>query len=424
MEPAPAPWPLAARLAFRFAIVYFVLLIWPFPLNLIPGAGERVEAWTSRPLVTWAARDVLRLDRPIEWVETGSGAKAGHYVWAGCAAALAAVAAAAWSLLGRRTRSHPRLLAWLRVAVRSYLGFFMLVYGCVKLVPSQFQAMPLDKLLQGYGEASPMGLLWVFMGHSRAYAAFTGAAEALAGSLLLFRRTALLGALLAAGVLANVVMLNFCFDVPVKLFSSHLLAMALLLLLPDLGRLASVLLLHRAVPAAEPPPLFEGKWSRHSSVALSSVLLLGTAGVTLGMAYGGYTTAGAGGPRSPLRGVWAVEEFEIDGQVRPPLLTDPDRWSPVTFDNTRFVVVRDMRNRRRFYGVTLDEAARTVALSQRGDGGSRAALTYERPEFAALVLTGEADGRPVRVRLRRRDESEFPLISRGFHWVSEAPFNR
>ena len=38
-----------------------------------------------------------------------------------------------------------------------------------------------------------MGLLWTFMGHSPAYSAFTGAAEALAGALLLFRRTTLLG---------------------------------------------------------------------------------------------------------------------------------------------------------------------------------------------------------------------------------------
>lgn len=39
----------------------------------------------------------------------------------------------------------------------------------------------------------------------------------------------------------NVAMMNFCYDVPVKQFSSHLCLMALFIMLPEAQRLANVL---------------------------------------------------------------------------------------------------------------------------------------------------------------------------------------
>jgi hypothetical protein len=41
-------------------------------------------------------------------------------------------------------------------------------------------------------------------------------------------------------VLANIVALTFCYDVPVKLYSSHLLLMAVFLVAPDLRRLLNL----------------------------------------------------------------------------------------------------------------------------------------------------------------------------------------
>jgi hypothetical protein len=48
------------------------------------------------------------------------------------------------------------------------------------------------------------------------------------------------GALVSIGVMSPVVALNFCYDVPVKLYSSHLLAMKVFLILPDLRRLLNL----------------------------------------------------------------------------------------------------------------------------------------------------------------------------------------
>jgi hypothetical protein len=41
-----------------------------------------------------------------------------------------------------------------------------------------------------------------------------------------------------------------------------------------------------------------------------------------------------------------------------------------------------------------------------------------------MVLAGEIDGRPVRMELKREDETKMMLVSRGFHWRQDYPFNR
>jgi hypothetical protein len=46
-------------------------------------------------------------------------------------------------------------------------------------------------------------------------------------------------------VLADIVALNFCYDVPVKLYSSHLLPMAVFLGTPDLRRLLNLMVWNR-----------------------------------------------------------------------------------------------------------------------------------------------------------------------------------
>src|SRR5262249_24545008 len=131
--------------------------------------------------------------------------------------------------------AYPRLWELLRIYVRYALALILIGYGLAKVVKTQFQAPSGVRLLEPFGQSSPMGLLWTFMGFSTAYTFFAGASEVLGGVLLLWRRTTTLGAMVSAAVLFHIVMLNFCYDVPVKLYSAHLFLMAVLLLLPDLG---------------------------------------------------------------------------------------------------------------------------------------------------------------------------------------------
>jgi hypothetical protein len=86
------------------------------------------------------------------------------------------------------------------------------MYGVVKLFQGQFSAPSLEALTTPLGELPPMRLLWLFMGYSKPYIFFGGFLETAGGLLLFFRRTALLGALMVAAVMLNVVMLNLCLE--------------------------------------------------------------------------------------------------------------------------------------------------------------------------------------------------------------------
>lgn len=99
----------------------------------------------------------------------------------------------------------------------------------VKVIQLQFPEPDMSRLTQNYGDSSPMGLAWTFLGFSKGYNIFMGVAEILAG-FLLFRRTLTLGLIITLMTTANVMAVNFFFDVPVKILSSHLVIMTLFLL--------------------------------------------------------------------------------------------------------------------------------------------------------------------------------------------------
>ncbi len=97
---------------------------------------------------------------------------------------------------GRRAREHARAHELLRILLRFAVGSALIGYGVAKIIKTQFPFPGVDTLLEPYGEASPMGLLWTFMGFSTGYNIFVGLSEAGGGVLLFYRRTTTLGALI------------------------------------------------------------------------------------------------------------------------------------------------------------------------------------------------------------------------------------
>jgi hypothetical protein len=428
-KPDTSPeWSLGKRIAFRFVFVYLLLYNVTFPLNFLVFAPNLVgqiskpyeEFWnTLVPVVGKHVFDVEITVRP-----NGSGDTTYNYVQVFCYLVMSVAATIVWTLLDHERTNYSTLSVWLRVWVRFSLAFTMMLYGSVKIIKSQFPGPSLDRLLQPFGDASPMGLLWTFMGASASYNVFTGAGEFLGGLLLTTRRTTLLGALVAIGVLSNVVMLNFSYDVPVKLFSLHLLAMAVFLALPDFPRLANVFLFNREAHAEAVPSLFRSRWLNVAVIAVRTLLVIGFASGTLWQAYESSKKFGDNAPRSPLYGIWNVEEFAIDGKVHPPLATDDSRWRRVIFDYPTLLGVQLMSNSRQRYVLGLDAEARRIALTKRDDPNWKAEITYQQPDSDTLMLDGKLDGHSIKAKLRRTDPSQFLLVSRGFHWINEYPFNR
>jgi uncharacterized membrane protein YphA (DoxX/SURF4 family) len=275
-------------------------------------------------VVPWVSNGVLNLrhDFTRGYLNTASGSKdtAFVYVQVLCYLVIAVVATIVWSLLDRRRPNYEWMHKWFIVYLRLVLAVGMIPYGVLKMFPLQFPAPSLSRLLQTYGDSSPMGLMWTFMGASRSYSFFGGAAEVLAGILLVIPRLATLGALVCIGVMSNVLMLNLGYDVPVKLGSIHLLLMAGIVVAPDLRRLADFFVLNRRVEPANARPLFRVKWLNRSAVALQVAF-----GVVL-LSYNLYQSNQKAKhlvefrENSPLYGIWSVDEFKVDGQVAAPLI--------------------------------------------------------------------------------------------------------
>ena len=424
---APA-WGPVKRILFRFTFSYLFLYLTGTGtflglLGFIPYGGY-VVGWYFQlwgVLVPWVGRHLFQVAATRH--PTGSGDTMFAWVEIFCYLALSGLVALVWTVVDRKRESYPRLYEWLRVYVRLGLGMTMLSYGAFKVIPSQFYQPSLDRLLQSFGSSSPMGLLWTFMGASAPYTIFSGLAEFAGGALLLFRRTMRLGAFVTLAAMTNVVMLNFCYDVPVKQYSSHLLAMAIFLAAPDLRRLADLLVFHRAVPAIVDPPLFRRRWLRYTALALETALLLGYAPYLL---YGSYQQYQAfhDVAGKPLHGIWSVDELAVDGQVRPPAATDDTRWRYVVFDYSDLFSAVLMNGSRQRYVAEMDTGKKTIALTKRDDPAWKAGLNYQKPAPGRLTLAGTFDGKQVRASLHKIDTPRFQLYTRGFHWVSEYPFQR
>jgi hypothetical protein len=300
----------------------------------------------------------------------------------------------------------------------------MILYGSIKAIPLQMSAPGLTRLLEPFGNFSPMGVLWASMGASRPYEIFTGCAELTAGILLFVPRLAMLGALVCLVDSIQIFTLNMTYDVPVKLFSFHLILMALVLLAPDASRLMNVLVLNRVAGPSTIPPLVRSR--RGARLLLAAQFLLGAYIVGMNFysgvqAWGRY---GGGAPKSPLYGIWNVEQMTIDGTIRSPLVTDYDRWRRVVFQTPTGMSFQRMDDTFAFYGAKIDMDAKRIAVSKPADKAWSAAFTFDRPAPDRLVLDGEMDGHKIHMQLALFDRNRFLLVTRGFHWVQEYPFNR
>jgi hypothetical protein len=181
---------------------------------LVEWAGDRVFHVTARPALSGS------VDKIYDWVQ------------AFCLLAIAVTGCGLWSALDRHRLCYRRTYRWFRIFIRFALGSTLISYGFLKVFPLQMPAPQLTRLLEPYGNFSPMGALWYSIGASFPYERFVGLVEVVAGGLLFVPNTQLAGALLSLGATVEVFMLNMTYDVPVKLFSIHLVVISVVLIAP------------------------------------------------------------------------------------------------------------------------------------------------------------------------------------------------
>jgi len=341
-----------------------------------------------------------------------------------CLLVIALLATATWSILDRRRENYVTLHKWFRLCMRICLAGQMFAYGFAKAVPLQMPFPYLTRLVEPFGNFSPMGVLWSSIGAAPGYEVFAGCAEILGGILLILPCTTTLGALICLADMTQVFMLNMTYDVPVKLLSFHLILLSLFLLAPDLQRLANMFFLNRPVsPLTQPLPFAT---PRANKIALVAQIVFGL--WLVGMyGYGSWTgwhSYGGGSPKSALYGIWNVEQLIIDGQVRSPLLTDTSLWRRIIFEIPTRMAFQRMDDTLDRYRASINTNDQTLDLAKDNDKNWKARFDFQRPASDRLIFAGDMDSHKVKVELQLVDRKKFLLVSRGFHWVQEYPFNR
>ena len=436
--PAPTPkprWSFATRLAFRLGFCYLLIYalgcgnatLWEvIPFHI----GGHLEDWTSWPFLhaaQWLGQHLFHLTGVgAKLHDTGSGDTILNWIALGVMAVLALLLTLIWTLTDElrphRPLAYPRLFFWFRLILRLTLGYAMISYGLAKLFPLQMAPPSLAVLNEPLGNTSPMTMLWTLIGLNPVYEMICGAAECLAGILILFRRTGLLGALLTAFLATNIVLYNFCFDVPVKLYAAHLLLMSIALLIPWTPALLNFFILHR--PCAP-----SGGWSRPARrygtrvetlvTVIMLILVGGQACINLNQGYKRQRESQR--HPSPYTGQWHVESATLACKPHPIPTGDGLPLTDIFMEPSGRTMLRDSSTVLWRGYAHADDTKHTFILAS---GDTETTYDLRRLDPSHLLLTPnpkdkDAKTTPTLTLIRVPLPTHYPLQERGFHWVNE-----
>lgn len=409
---------------------------------LLPVVGNWISnavQWLPDRASLWAGKHVFHLTGlAADWQGTGSGDTALNWIENGLYVVFALAGGLVWTLAaairGNRRGEYETLHAWLRFFLRLTCGGFMLIYGCAKVFPMQMPPISIGILNEPVGNMSPMTMLWAMIGLHPLYEIVCGVAEVVGGVLLLFRRTALLGALVSAFVVTNVVLFNFFFDVPVKIFAANLLLACLYLALPDLRALFEFFWLHKGTRASATwiPPASR-RWSRITlrvaEVVVSFALVLAIP-IMMGMNW--HQGAAARRTQSPLQGAWHLDgTHPASGAFLTP------EGAPITdlyIDTVQRAFRRSIDGALWRTGLNLEADRHLMSVYAYGSGQTK--YSWQMPDANHLILTtsppdppktkGKAPAKPAPLFMpqtisftRTPIPQHYFLLERGFHFVNQ-----
>ncbi|WP_299115395.1 hypothetical protein [uncultured Winogradskyella sp.] len=421
-----ASWSLFEKIGFRFIFIYFTQIIlfqnngaFPFWYKIFAYPMQGMEKFIS-----WLASNLYGIEEAVTTKMTGSGDTLFDYLVILTAFLIATIGTLIWSIIDRKRNDYTKLYYWLTMGVRYYVGLMLISYGMVKVIQLQFSYPSFYRLLEPYGESSPMGLAWTFLGFSKGYNMFMGIAEILAG-LLLFRRTMTFGALITLMTAMNVMAVNYFYDVPVKILSTHLVIMTLFLLSRDIKRLVLFFFtnISTTLDIVKRP-----KFNKGLNLAMNSfkALLLGYVFIY------GFVNAldsqklyGSEAPKPELYGAYEITNFSINGDTITNYKNEK-LWKSIAVQREGSLQVRKFPDGgASYYGVKKDSLVEgRLKLTSWSEQSESFDFNYKKIDSTGLDFNFIFKGDTIYGSCKRLGIKDFTLTNRGFHWISEYPYNR
>jgi hypothetical protein len=269
-KPKYRAWGLLEKMAFRFAFVFFVLLVIPFQWEWYQRLFSPESLYDLLSTIAGGSRSGL-IQIPTE---SGRWGIASYAPW-GLAALIGALTSAIWTVLSRNSRreEYNVLYYWLRVIVRYRIALGLIAFGFIKFFPMQMPFPSISNLHTDFGDYAPFKLYWQIVGVSFRYEIFLGFLEIAAGSLLFFRTTTALGAVIIAGVLFNIAHANLGYDGAVHVYASYFVLLSLFLLIQYIPNVWTLFIKREAVKPHFYRPNFSTKTNKLLHLGIKTVLI-------------------------------------------------------------------------------------------------------------------------------------------------------
>lgn len=217
----------------RIAFLYFLIQSLPITADLF-SAISNINGFNI------SYGDLFTLSRLTPAFVPGKESFLNWFVIAGLAIAGSFI----WERSVYKDQDFDKLFYWVRVVVRYRLAVGILGYGFLKLFPMQAPYPSLSNLHTNYGDLTDWKMFSMSLGIVPAYESFLGGVEILAGLLLLFRKTATIGALIVLIFTGNVFISNLAYDGGEYVYSFYLISFALFVLSFDAVRIFTLISLN------------------------------------------------------------------------------------------------------------------------------------------------------------------------------------
>ena len=447
------PWKGYQKISFRFVLIFFILFIIFLDWSAIPILSYLyyygLLSTVLDSVISWTGNDLFRIPYVIVSPYDGEHNDRTYiYLLYFIMALVAAFGTIVWSLLDRKRQNYNLLYYWFTTTIRYYLAFTMFLFALYKFFKMQFPDLGYYTLTEQVGDMSPMHLAWAFFGYSYGYNVFMGLAEC-AGLLLLFRRTTTFGALLTMGALANVIAVNYSFDVHAKLYPTALLIMALFLLLRDAKSIFRFFFTGQAVSLSMiKAPVFQKRWIRISIPVLKILVIAYFLIFHLkdNISWKKYADDSLQS-KAEYSGIYDVESFVVNNDTLSH--DDPLRWRQIIIGDKLVEAVRLKQDSIAYlnmladnkelivYGDLTDLSFKTQEIyNEKGLSDSTwqnmdsilvarqfaSRVHFELSDPNTLELDGIIISDSVHITAKRKqiDIKDFRLMKSRFHWINEA----
>ena len=130
--------------------------------------------------------------------------------------------------------------------------------------------------------------------------------------------------------------------------------------------------------------------------------------------------------KPPLYGIYNTELLIKNNDTIPPLITDTTCWRQIIIQTNNYARIKLMNDTIRNYNFKIDTAKIEAVSFPVWDTTAKIYFTYAK-DGDYLILKGKIKNDSLNtlyLKLKRYDENNFRLMSRGFHWINEYPYNR